>query len=484
MIEFPDNVKELLEAYLRRPESATLSPLDFARFAIGRSYKRPPHLKLLNEKLLEAAEGNKRLMVLMPPRHGKSWLVSRFFPAWYVGTHPDHRVMLASYEATLAEKWGREARDLIIEHGPLFGVQLNKDAQSASRWDVAGHDGGMYAVGAGGPITGKGANVFIIDDPLKGSEEANSQIQREKIWNWFQGVVMTRLEPNASIILVMTRWHQDDVAGRLLAAHADEWEVLSLPALAEDTDALGRRAGEALWSERFNVQDLEKIREQVGSYVWTSLYQQSPVPAGGHIVQRSWFRYWQPRDKILPALSVLNGDGERISHSPVSLPEQFDEVIQSWDLSFKESATSDYVVGQTWGLVGADRYLLDQVRSRMDFPKTVAAIKAMTAKWPQANRKFIEAKANGEALLSSLRHEISGFIAVNPTEDKVSRVHAVSAMIESGNVYLPHPHHAPWVDGFINECVSFPSGKFDDQVDCLSQALSQTLRRRKILYAF
>jgi predicted phage terminase large subunit-like protein len=181
---------------------------------------------------------------------------------------------------------------------------------------------------------------------------------------------------------------------------------------------------------------------------------------------------------------VTTADGDRISHSPVTLPEQFDEMIQSWDLSFKGSASSDFNVGQVWALKGADRFLLDQVRARMDFPRTLTAVKAMSAKWPQASRKYVEEKANGSALLASLRHEVSGFIAVNPTEDKTTRVHAVSAMIESGNVFLPSPHHAPWVDSFVNECISFPSAKFDDQVDALSQALSATLRRHKILYAF
>jgi predicted phage terminase large subunit-like protein len=284
-------------------------------------------------------------------------------------------------------------------------------------------------------------------------------------------------------VVTMTRWNQDDLIGRLLAAEGNQWDVVSLPALAEDDDVLGRTPGEALWEERFSAAELEATREQVGSYVWSALYQQSPVPAGGNIIQRSWFRYWQPRDKSLPPVSVMTAAGERISHSPVTLPEKFDEVIQSWDLSFKESATSDYVVGQVWGLVGADRYLLDQTRARMDFPRTLTALKALTAKWPSASRKYVEEKANGSALLASLRHEISGFIPVNPSEDKISRVHAISAAIESGNCFLPHPHHAPWVDGFINECASFPSSKFDDQTDAMSQALSQTLRRRKILYA-
>jgi predicted phage terminase large subunit-like protein len=479
------SVQELLTAFLQRPESAKLSPLDFGRFASGRSLKRPKHLQYINAKLLEAAHTpGKRLIILAPPRHGKSWLTSKFFPAWYLGCNPDRRVVLATYAADFSEGWGRATRDLLVEHGPaIFGISLNPDVQAAGRWDVKDRQGGMVALGVSGPLTGRGADLLICDDVVKTAAEAGSELQRENLWSWFRSVAYTRLEPGASIVITMTRWNEDDLCGRLLAAEGNQWDVCSLPALAEDDDPLGRKPGEALWPERFSAAELEATREQVGSYVWSALYQQSPVPAGGNIIQRSWFRYWQPRDKILP-VSVMTAAGERISHTPVTLPEQFDETIQSWDLAFKESASSDFVVGQVWGIIGADRYLLDQVRARMDFPRTILAVKAMTSKWPNVSRKYVEAKANGEALLSSLRHEISGFVAVNPTEDKVSRIHAVSATIESGNVFLPHPHHAPWVDSFINECVSFPSAKFDDQVDAMSQALSQTLTRRKILYAF
>ncbi len=486
MIEVSNNIRELLEAYLRRPESARLSPLDFGRFATGHSIKRPKHLQYINTKLLEAAHTpGKRLIILAPPRHGKSWLTSKYFPAWYLGCNPDRRVVLATYAAAFSEGWSRATRDLLVEHGPsIFEISLNPDVQSAARWDVKDRQGGMVALGVNGPLTGRGADLLICDDVIKTAAEANSELQRENLWAWFRSVAFTRLEPKASIVITMTRWNEDDLIGRLLAAEGNQWDVVSLPALAEDDDALGREPGEALWPERFSAAELEATREQVGSYVWSALYQQSPVPAGGNILRRSWFRYWQSRDKVFPPVSVMTADGERISHTPVTLPEKFDETIQSWDLAFKESATSDFVCGQTWGLVGADRYLLDQVRARMDFPRTILAIKAMTAKWPNASRKYIEEKANGSALLASLRHEVSGFIAVNPTEDKTTRVHAVSAMIESGNVYLPHPHHAPWVDSFVNECISFPSAKFDDQVDALSQALSATLRRRKILYAF
>jgi predicted phage terminase large subunit-like protein len=411
-------------------------------------------------------------------------VTSKFFPAWLVGTKPDTRVVLASYGSDFSEKWGREAKALIEEHGmSVFGIRLNPDSSSAARWDIQDHEGGMVALGVGGPLTGRGADCFLIDDPTKNAEEANSALQREKIWQWFQSVAYTRLEPGASIVVVMARWHEDDLVGRLLNSE-DDWTIVSLPARAESDDILGRHEGQPLWPERYSLEELASIKRTVGSYTWAALYQGSPVPAGGNILQRSWFRYWRKKDQTLPPVAVRLPEGETVEHNAVELPEKFDEVIQSWDLAFKESATSDYVVGQVWGIVGADRYLLDQTRARMDFPKTIHAIRRLTEKWPNTTRKLVEEKASGSPLLDTLKHEISGLIPINPTTDKVSRVHAISAQIESGNVYLPHPHSASWVEPLIIECVSFPAARHDDAVDAMSQALSETLKpRRKLLWA-
>jgi predicted phage terminase large subunit-like protein len=465
-------LQELLSAYLARPLHSTRSPMDFALYASGGAYQTPRHLKLINEKLVQVASGQiTRLIVEGPPRHGKSWLVSKYFPPWFIGTHPDQRIIFTTYEAEFAAKWGLASKSLLEEHGKrVFGVQLNPDSAAAARWDLLGHEGGMVSVGTGGPVTGKGANVFIIEDPIKNAEQANSPAQRESLWTWFQSVAFTRLEPGAAIIVMGARWHEDDVTGRLLAS-GEPWEVVRLPAIAEDDDLLGRLPGEALWPERYSVEDLEAIKRTVGSYVWAALYQQSPVPVGGNIIQRSWFRYWQPKDSDFPPVRVRLPDGSVIEQHAVTLPE-LDELVQSWDLSFKESTSSDYVVGQVWGFKKADRYLLDQDRARMDFPKTLQAFRQLTAKWPRATRKLVEEKANGAALIASLNHEIPGIIPINPTIDKVSRVHAVTPQIESGNVYIPHPHYKPWVENFIAECVSFPSAKYDDAVDSLTQALN------------
>jgi predicted phage terminase large subunit-like protein len=474
---------ELVSAYLSRPLSATHSPIDFARHVTNGRYLAPQHLRLINEKLVAVANGEcRKLIIEAPPRHGKSWLVSRYFPAWFEGAHPESRIILASYEAEFAAKWGLASKTLLEEYGPsLFGVQLNRDSSAAARWDIEGHEGGAAFVGAEGPITGKGANVLILEDIIKNQEQALSATRRESLWAWFQSVAFTRLEPGGAIIISGARWHEDDIPGRLLAGEdANEWEVLRFPAIAEEDDMLGRVPGEALWPERYSVEELEAIRRTVGEYVWASLYQQSPVPLGGNIIQRKWFRYWHPADQVLPPVTFRLPDGELFECHATPRPKVFDSLTQSWDLSFKDTTSSDYVVGQVWGRTGANRYLLDQVRERMDFPKTIEAMLKMTVKWPGARRKLVEEKANGAALISTLKDKVAGIIPINPTVDKVARTHAVTPFLEAGNVYIPHPHSAPWVNGFINTCVKFPNVKFDDEVDTLTQELNDRNRGGRI----
>lgn len=410
------------------------------------------HLLLLNRKLVDVAAGRiKRLMVLMPPRHGKSELVSKYFPAWYLGTFPDRRIILASYEADFAASWGRKARNLLEEFGPsLFGVKVSSDSSAANRWDIEGHSGGMTTAGVRGPITGKGANVAIIDDPVKNDQEAMSQTYREAAWDWYRATFSTRIQQDGAIILVMTRWHEDDLAGRLLKAQqegGEKWEVVSLPAIAEEDDLLGRQPGEPLCPELFSKETLESIKKRLGTYWWNALYQQKPSPPEGGILKRSWWKFYK------------------------KAPEKFDEVIQSWDMSFKETSSGSYVVGQVWGRIGADKYLLDQIRDRMDFPTTIQAVKTLTAKWPQAKAKLVEDKANGPAVIATLKKEIPGLIAVQPEGSKEARAHAVAPDIEAGNVYLPDPSIAPWIHDFIEECSAFPTGAHDDQVDAMTQAL-------------
>ena len=416
------------------------------------------HLDILDQTLQKVSVGElRRVIITLPPRHGKSERVSKKFPAWHVGRNPDDEIILASYSIDLSRGFSRIARDTLMSHRDVFLVEIDRNNQSAESWTIQGHRGGVTAAGVGGPITGRGAKIAIIDDPVKNSEEANSEVMREKIWEWYQSTLYTRLTPDGRIIIVMTRWHEDDLVGRLLKKEKEEieagthtgerWTVIKLPAIAEENDVLGRKPGEPLWPEfGFDAQRLEQIRQDVGSYVFNALYQQRPSAQEGQLFKRSWWKYY----KVLPPMV---------------------RKIISVDASFKDNDTSDFVSIQVWGKRGADMYLIDRVKDRMDFVTTIQAIRNVVAKHPDAHMKLIEDKANGSAIISMLRHEIGGIVPVNPAGGKVARAYAVSPYIEAGNVYLPEGK--PWVHDFIEECAAFPNGQNDDDVDAMTQALNR-----------
>lgn len=443
--------------------AAYLSPAGLAYLSSHGHYSYPPHVELIDAALQDVAAGRcLRLIVTMPPRHGKSQLCSATFPAWYLGRYPERRVILASYEAGFAATWGRKARSLIEEWGPrVFGVKVDARSSAADRWDIEGHAGGMVTAGVGGGITGKGAHCLIIDDPLKNAEEAQSQTIRDKVWEFYLSTAFTRLEsnPEGAVIVIATRWHEDDLIGRLLAQPEDEfeeqeqWRVLNLPAIAEEGDALGREPGAALWPGRFPIERLERIRNRLtsrlGSRWWWALYQQRPAPEEGGIIKLDWLKYWD----TLPQAATW---------------------IQSWDMSFKDTDDGSFVVGQVWCKSGADCYLVHQVRGRWDFPQTQEQVKALTQLYPQAAAKLIEDKANGPAIIASLKRVVPGLIPVQVEGNKEARLSAVSPLFESGNVWLPHAH---WVADYVSEMISFPNAAHDDQADTTSQALRHLMGR-------
>lgn len=413
------------------------------------------HLDVLDETLMKVSKGElKRVIVTMPPRHGKSERVSRKFPAWHIGRNPDDEVILASYSIDLSRGFSRIARDTLTAHTDIFNVRVDKNNQSAESWGIEGYRGGLHAAGVGGPITGKGARIAIIDDPVKNAEEADSETMREKIWDWYTSTLYTRLTPDGRIIVVMTRWHEDDLVGRLLKKEADEiaegthkgdrWTVINFPAIAEKDDYLGRVEGEPLWpGYGFDLARMEQIKLDVGSRVFNALYQQRPSAAEGNLLKREWWRYYEN-------------------------PPPFASMLISVDAAFKDEDDSDYVVVQAWGKNGVNMYLVDQVRAKLNFPATLETIRNMVKKYPDAHVKLIEDKANGSAIIQTLTTQIPGIIGVNPEGGKVARVNAVSAYIEAGNVYLPR---STWIHDFVEEAASFPNGKNDDQVDAMSQAL-------------
>lgn len=427
--------------------------------------KEGTHLDVLDDALMKVSEGEiKRLIVTMPPRHGKSERVSRKFPAWHIGRNPNDEIILASYSIDLSRGFSRIARDTLSGNVGVFDTEVDANNKSSESWGISEHRGGLHAAGVGGPITGKGARIAIIDDPVKNAEEADSETMREKIWEWYTSTLYTRLTPDGRIVVVMTRWHEDDLVGRLLKKESDEikegvhkgerWTVINFPALAEKDDYLDRPEGEPLWPEHgFDKERMEQIRVDVGSRVFNALYQQRPSAADGNILKRDWWSYY---DSAPPFASMLI----------------------SVDATFKDEDTSDFVVIQVWGKVQANMYLVDQVRAKMNFPATIQTIRNVTKKYPEAHWKLVEDKANGSAIIATLHREIGGIVAINPEGGKVARVNAVSAYIESGNVFLPR---TSWTQDFVEEAASFPNGKHDDQVDAMSQALHRFIYFNGIL---
>lgn len=417
------------------------------------------HCLVLADVLQRVADGEiKRLMVFMSPRHGKSQLTTKLFTAYYLYRYPDRWVGINSYAAELSYTFSRAARDAYRE----AGGELRKDAQAVKNWETPS-GGGLWAAGVGGPITGKGFSLGVIDDPLKNHEEAFSDRIREKQKEWYGSTFYTRAESNGAIIVIQTRWHEDDLGGYLLSQEtADDepegWHVVNFAAIKEEqpdefpatctVEPDWRQPGEPLCPERFPLNRLLKICKRVGTYFWNALFQQRPAPPDGDKFKRSWWKYW----RVLPA--------------------SFELIIQSWDCTFKDSDTSDYVVGQVWGKVGGEFYLIDQVRDRMDITATIAAVRAMSAKYPQATAILVEDKANGPAVISMLKRQIPGILPIEPEGGKVVRAVAIAPYVESGNVYIPDSDIASWIGDYIDEFSRFPKGKQDDQVDATTQALN------------
>lgn len=437
------------------------------------------HHENLAEKLDQLSRKEiKRLMVFMPPRYGKSELVSRRFPAYVLGKYPNASIIGTSYSASLASSMNRDVQRIIDsrEYNDVFpdtslsGSNIRTVAggnylRNSDIFEVVGHTGSYMSAGIGGGITGRGGDYVIIDDPIKNRAEAESKTYRDAVWDWYTSTLYTRLEKDACVLLTLTRWHEDDLAGRLLRLAkedptSEQWHIINYPAMYDEnipnidpTDP--RTHGDALWPAKFDKDTLLTTKKTVGTYEWSALYQQSPSPSGGSILHRKWFQYY------------------------TFAPTKFDEVLQSWDLSFgnTKGKSSSYIVGQVWGRIGPDKYLLDQVRDQLDFPQTIRAIKNLTKKWPQAKAKLIENKANGPAVISTLKKQMAGIIPVEPDGSKEARAYAISPQVESGNVYVPE--NEPWVHDFIEECVSFPNGLYDDQVDTMTQALNRMSNHNK-----
>lgn len=415
-------------------------------------YMHAPHLDELDHALMDVAHyvktgdgGPSHLVVEMPPRHGKTLTISRLFPTWFIGDEPNKRVILASYGATLANKNSRYARNLLgaPRYQSTFpGVVLAPDSKAADAWDVAGHDGGMDAVGVGGGVTGKGGHIIIVDDPVKSREEAESEVYREKVYNWFNDDLYTRREPGAAVIVVMTRWHQDDLVGRLLRDDPDTWQVLSLPAIDQE--------GGALWPDRYPVAELRNIETRLGPYSWSALYQQRPTPAEGGLFKREYF---------MPLVD------------PEMLPTMH-YTVRYWDLAMSEKTSADYTVGVKIGQGGDGHYyVLDVARRQLEWGDVVPWMAEVIQADGQDVTQGVEEKGYMSRAIQQLNEDPRlhnyGIFGYPADRDKVTRALPVVAKAASNTLHVMRSH---WVTAFIDEVCSFPRGAHDDQVDALAGA--------------
>jgi predicted phage terminase large subunit-like protein len=443
------------------------------------NYRYSPHNFLISKKLQQLESGKiRRLMIVMPPRHGKTMQVSEFFPAWYLGRNPTHQVIAATYSYDRAGDVGRKVRNQMIDpvHKFIFpDCTISPDSKGANKLATE-QDGHYYSVGVGGAIVGRGANLFIIDDPIKSREDAESITSRRKINEWFRAVAYTRLMPDNRVVIVMTRWHFDDLAGWLLDEGKEKWDVLSLPAVAEsDCIATKRKTGDALWETDYPKETLKQIKTSIGSREWNAQYQQRPLDEEGGMIKLGWFKRYDEREIIKYDIACS------ANSPPIEKPFGIHRIVLSWDTAFKESELNDPSSCTVWGISNMGYYLLYVLNKRMEFPQLKRhAIKIWNRymKYEMgAVGVLVEDRASGQSLIQVLNNETSmPIIPIRPDANKVIRMGEVSPIIEAGHVHLPE--NAPWLVRYETQIAQFPLGKEDDDVDSTTQFLRWVTKPR------
>lgn len=416
------------------------------------------------------------LVITTPPQHGKSQSITETLPSWYLGKHPDRRVIEISYNEDFAIKFGRKNKQKVDEFGEeIFGVHLAKDPNRAVEFEIAKPEddplrggGGMISRGVGTGVTGQPCHLMIIDDPVKNRAEAFSKARRDLIYDEWQMSFKTRLKPGAKVILIMTRWHEEDLAG-LLLNNEENVKLLRFPCECEDENEVfcwldehgvkcHRSVGDALcpeidkgnkWLEHFK----KSYVTAEGSMAWNALYQGRPTAMEGNVIGRDWWQFYEEDE--LPKI---------------------DNWVMSVDAAFKDEDRSDFVAIQVWGKTRGNIYLIDAVKKHLSFPDTIMEIRRLRGMYPECKTTLIEDKANGSAIIRMLRYEMTGIIPVQPIGSKMARVQAVLGAIESGNVYLPK--NKRFTGDFVEECSSFPNAAHDDQVDAMSQALNRLIYQK------
>ena len=449
-----DKLREILmiKERLQQIDNKTRAKKDFLSYikAVWDGFVEGEHHKLFARKLEDVARGKiKRLIVNMPPRHTKSEFASVYFPSYMMGLKPDMKIMQTTHTAELSQRFGRKVRNLMDteEYKRVFdNVTLSADSKSAGRWETSA-GGEYFAAGVGGAITGRGADLLIIDDPHS-EQDALSPSALESAYEWYTSGPRQRLQPGGSIVVVMTRWSTLDLTEKLIRrmgeAHADQWEVVELPAILD--------SGEPLWPEFWKLEELEAVKASLPIAKWNSQYMQNPTSEEGAIIKREWWRVWGKDHPPEPSY-----------------------VLQSYDTAFSKKETADYSAITTWGVFRPNSdapesiFLLDAKRGRWDFPELKAIANEEYHYW-QPDAVLIESQASGTPLTHELR--MAGIPVVNyrPTrgKDKTTRVHSVAPVFESGLVWAPDTIFA---DEVMEECAAFPYGEHDDFVDSMTQAI-------------
>lgn len=470
----------LTEMEQLRQELARRSLINFVmyndeRYLVGRHHKMIAEqleatlrdvVAIRNGEMHEEDSDNLRLMIFAPPRHGKSRIVSQEFPVWAIGNNPWMSVMITSYADELSREFGLITRNKMRDNEQLFGVSLAEDMSRSDRWKLSSEvgDSGVITAGVGGSITGKGAHIALIDDPVKNYEEAASETIRRKNYNWWLSTLRSRLAPGGAVIVIMTRWHQGDLAGAMLKAaetdpEADQWKVLNFASEAKKDDILGRPEGEALWPERYDKKYLERTRATIGSYMYNAMYQGRPSPPDGTMFKRKDFRYWELENGTY-VLHRDEGD-ERFA------------VEQCWcfqtcDPTSSSKSTADYFACGTWIVTPRNDLLLYNVtRYQMDGAQQPRYITDLYRRYtPEI--VGIEVNGVGNTIFQILRDQGIPVHELRASTDKATRSLAMGAKYEAHKVY--HMQGAEWLGDYEDELTAFPHGEHDDQVDVASYA--------------
>lgn len=420
------------------------------------------HALLANvcQNVVERIERGQKVNVCIsvPRQHGKSHTVTETLPSWFIGRNPDLRCIVTAYNADVAERFGNNNRQLIKQFGKeIFGIEISESQDNKTLWDIDKHRGGMLSTGILGSLTGNGGALVIVDDPFKNGEECDNPDLRDKVYRNFCECVLAGARGGApnigvGIIVIHTRWHEDDLIGRL--EKTGDWVIINIPCVWEkgEDKLLHRKIGETLCPELgFDSEWAERIKKTLGNRSWSAIMQGKPYVDGGNLINRSMIKFYNEKTK----------------------PSVFEELVMSCDLTFGGTkSTNDNVCLGVWGRVGADHYLLKKNKKKMSFQDTLQNLRILSSQFPTCRKKLVEAKANGPATIETLNREIGGFIEFNPgSRSKKERFENVIPLIESGNVHFPDESLDPTIEDDIDEMLRFPNATHDDFVDMLSQYL-------------